>query len=402
MTFKKIVRKVVTLDSRDCFAIDASQIGAEHFRTKTSLAYELEQYLPLDAERMAIALGPSPVRGKAHANQGLVVVVDQAPIQATVEDLESQGNWIAGVSPKFLLAAQWWAAEHGVRDGYVLWPNKDEEVSDLLRIENGCPTQWRWLDTSSALSHLQSDTSQTPIHFVGSLPENMRSLVAERGDRLICHEEMDIEQAASIAQEKWCKGNWTAWIDLRGESIKTRFGYAPFYPSLLALSAAALVFLVASIGQILLQTVRLNETIAQNDTATYELFRQLYPGQSVPADIPGRLNSELRKMELAREEMSKEPPVYSSYPILVHFLNQLPDESVFRVDAIRLKSQQINSVEGAARTLSDLEAINIALRAGGFVFPPPSSNGMKDGFSIRLEQVSFAKKSPAGEDTSKR
>jgi hypothetical protein len=396
----KIVGKIVTLDSRDCFAIDASQIRAEHFRSMTLLAYELEQFLPLDAERMAIALGPLPGGRKAHANQGLVVVADQAPIQEKVNELESQGTWIAGVSPQFLLGAQWWADAHGVREGYIFWPDRNKEVWDVLRIENACPTHWRWMDTATALTFLRSDETQSPILFVGSVPESMHSALPGLGERVVCHEEIDIEKAASLAQEKWCNGNWKAWIDLRGVSIKTRFKYAPFYQGWLAFTAGVLLFLAASFSQILIQTFRLSDSISQNDQTTIELFSQLYPGQLAPTDIPGRLKSELRKIEMARDQISKEPPVHSSYPILVKFLNLLPDHSVFRVDAISIKSKQISSVEGAARTLSDLDAVSRALREGGFEFPPPSSTGMRDGFSVRLEQMRYVMRFLSGKDTS--
>jgi hypothetical protein len=399
--FNQGVRKVVTLDSRDCFAVDTSEIGMEHFRSTTSLAYELEQYLPLDAERMAIAIGPTPMRSKVRTNHGLVVVVDRAPVQERVSELELQGSWIAGVSPKFLIASQWWANEYGVIEGYILCRDGSEDVWDLLRIESECPKQWQWLSTASVKSTLLCDTTQTPIHIVGPISEDMQSFIAELGSRVHCHEEMDIEKAISIAEEKWCNGNWSPWIDLRGRSIETRFRYAPLYPSLLATTTALLLFLAVSICQLLLQTYQLEKTIANNDSASYEVFRKLYPVQSVPADIPGRLGSELRKLNLARDEMSKEPPVYSSYPVLMQFLSRLPDESVFRVDSIRVKSDQITSVDGAARTLSDLESITQALRTGGFVFPPPSSTGMNEGFSIRLEQLKLSKSSAVAEEAIK-
>ena len=90
-------------------------------------------------------------------------------------------------------------------------------------------------------------------------------------------------------------------------------------------------------------------------------------------------------------------PVYSSLPLLVHFLNALPVDAVFRIDAIRLKSKQLSSVEGSVRTLTDFEALMGALRADGFEFAQPNLNQMKDGFSLRLERMNYVPKTQTKE-----
>ena len=39
----------------------------------------------------------------------------------------------------------------------------------------------------------------------------------------------------------------------------------------------------------------------------------------VIAETRRKLMSELRKLESSKQELSKEPPIYSSFPIVVHF-----------------------------------------------------------------------------------
>ena len=62
-------------------------------------------------------------------------------------------------------------------------------------------------------------------------------------------------------------------------------------------------------------------------------------------------------------------------------------EAVFRIDAIRAKSQQLSSIEGSTKSLTDFQVLVSTLRTGGFQFAEPSVTQMKDGFSLRLERL---------------
>ena len=106
--------KVIMLDSSDCFAVDALQIEAKHFRSLTALAYELEQYLPLDAERMAIGIIASGNGLRQNREEGLIVLADRESLEKSIFDVETQGIWVAGVTPKFLLGCQFWCQENGI------------------------------------------------------------------------------------------------------------------------------------------------------------------------------------------------------------------------------------------------------------------------------------------------
>ena len=130
-------RRVIALDSSDCFAIEAVQIEAKYFRSTTALAYQLEQYLPLDAERMVIDVIASPKGMRTKREEGLIIVADREALEATIAELERGGTWIAGVTPQFLMGAQFWSQEKGIRDGHILWQNGEQDAWDYLKLKAG-------------------------------------------------------------------------------------------------------------------------------------------------------------------------------------------------------------------------------------------------------------------------
>ena len=379
-------RRVIALDSCDCFAIEAVQIEAKYFRSTKALAYQLEQYLPLDAEQMVIGVRASPNGMRTKREQGLVVVADREALEATIAELEKGGTWIAGVTPRFLMGVQFWSQEKGIRDGHILWQNVEQDAWDYLKLRAGRPTIWRWLDSKTAIEEILKDTLSSKVHLVGNLVDDLKGQVEQAGHAIRIHEASSIDVWAMKAERLWTGGNWNSWSDLCG-SVKTRYQSAPIYASLLVLTAFLLMLLAACSGYLYWKNSHLSDSIAKSDLERTELFDRLFPRQSVPTDIPGRLMSELRKLESSKQELSKEPPIYSSFPIVVHFINQLPEEAVFRIDAIRAKSQQLSSIEGSTRSLTDFQVLVSSLRTGGFQFAEPSVTQMKDGFSLRLERL---------------
>ena len=240
-------RTVIALDSSDCFAIDAMQIAAKHFRSTTTLAYELEQYLPLDSERMVVDVIASAKGMRTKREEGLIVVADRDALETKISDLEKDGVWIAGIAPRFLMGAQFWCQEHGIRDGYLLWQNGEQDTWDCLKLQAGGPTIWRWLDSKSAIYEILKDTSGSEVHSVGKLSDDLRGQVEQSGHPIRSHEASNIEVWARKAEELWTRGNWRPWTDFRSH-VKTRYRSAPIYSSLLVFTTSLLMLLVACAG----------------------------------------------------------------------------------------------------------------------------------------------------------
>ena len=384
-------RRVIALDSCDCFAIESAQLEAKSFRSKSALSYELEQYLPLDAERMVIDIIAGPRGIRTQRNLGLVVVADRGALEAAISDMEETGDWIAGISARFLLVSQYWCQKNGLRDGHLLWQADNQDCWDYLKLNAGRPIKWRWLDSKAAIELVLNDAESGSVHVVGNLPDDFAKQLEQASISAVVHKASDIDDWTAKAKRLWLRGSWKPWSDFRG-SVKTRYRSAPMYASLLVLTASILILLASCAGYVFWKNGQLSDAISNGDAERTSTFERLFPRQSVPTDIPGRLTSELRKLESSKQELSKEPPIYSSFPIVIHFLKNLPEEATFRIDAIRAKSQQLSSVEGSAKSLTDFQSIVGSLRTGGFEFAEPSVTQMKDGFSLRLERLTYRAK----------
>jgi hypothetical protein len=386
--------KIILLESDECFAIDSGSIALEHFRNRNTLAYELEQFVPLDAERMTIGIAGSGQR----KGRGLILVADRDEIQARVNEQEKAGDWIALIAPKFLLEAQQWCLSQKFSDGVLVRRDHRNEAWDYLQLKSSEPVQWLWVDFDDLQIELSKLPKDTLVHVVGEIASEQAQKLKQSGCRLALPNP-SVETSEFLDEEGFIQGRVQPWVDLRTNGIQTRYRHAPYYAGLLTLSGAFLILLLACITVLWIRCSGLQQSIAESDSIRSEKFASLFPNQSEPVDVPGRLQSELRKLELTRTELSKEPPVYSTFPVLVHFLNALPTEPVFRIDAFRLKSKQISAVEGSVKTLADFEALMGALRANGFEFAQPNVNQMKDGFSLRLERLTYVSKPPAKEIT---
>jgi hypothetical protein len=385
--------RAILLESNDCFAIDSGAIGQEHFRNMKSLAYELEQFIPLDAERMVLAVaGNNRKKGR-----GLVLVADRDWLQSQVDELEQAGEWIALITPKFLFEAQHWCISQSVKKGILIRENDSLNAWDFLRVKDSEPVQWLWFGFKDLLLELSNLPPETEVTVLGGADKDSIQALQETGCR-VAQPAVSLSEVNPISDARLdAMGPREPWFDFRVDGVRTLYRKAPYYGGAIALSGAMLLMLLASIAVLWIRCSDLRQTIAESDAVRSQKFAQLFPTQNEPVDVPGRLQSELRKLEMTKTELNKEPPVYSSLPLLVHFLNALPVDAVFRIDAIRLKSKQLSSVEGSVRTLTDFEALMGALRADGFEFAQPNLNQMKDGFSLRLERMNYVPKTQTKE-----
>jgi len=166
----------------------------------------LEQYLPLDAERMAIDVIASPKGMRTKREEGLVVVADREALETVISALEEDGKWIAGVAPKFLMGSQFWCKENGIREGHLLWQNGEQDTWDYLKLQAGRPTIRRWLDTKSAIEGVLKDTSGNDVHIVGKLPDDLRGQVEQSGHQVRTHDASSIVDWATKAERLWSRG----------------------------------------------------------------------------------------------------------------------------------------------------------------------------------------------------
>ncbi len=374
---------VLAIESTDCFALPSSQVDLSQFKNAETLSIALEEHLPFDAEDMLV----STVKSKSTVS--LTIVSDRSLLVSEVERLEANQHWIATVSCTALLAVQELAYDSSVPVSFdCLW-RRQLAGWDLVRVRNGLPIDWQWIDESEILANGGSNPNLVPLFVQGALCETLSAGLRESRETVLMEPEADQSEFAARMASRIVRGTATPWVNLAGRRLPTREPWAPIRIPLLVLLGILSTALIVFQGALLWQSSVLNRSAIESDDQQIAAFRNLYPGQKIPTDVVGLLRSEQRRLQLSREEMNKEPPVFSALPVLSQFLNSLPDEAEFRVDHVKAQSNQIVSAEGATRTLGDYKSLITSIREAGFEFQQPNVGNMADGFTVRLEKLTL-------------
>jgi len=381
---------VLGLRSHECFCVDTTSFPASTRQSLRTLRYDLEKYLPIDAEQMAVDM-----------SVGLIVIVDRDRILPSVKSAEVEGYWIAGVSPVVLLAADALLREQNLDSSLdIFWQCDDGNGWDYLEIRDRQAVLWHWGELGSLIGkRSENDESpiavKPPILCLGNLTEQQLRRFDDAGKVFNYRPGRTQHEYASKTTDNCIKGIDRPWIDLRGEHLPTLAPMAPIGHSLMLIASVIVFCLGLGLSAILWKSYEYAEIANESDTEREQVFRDLLPGQPVPTDIVGRLRSECRKLIAASQQLSKEPPIHQSLPTLIRTLNSLPKEATFRIDSIRVVSSQISNLDGAVRSLDDSEKIVKALRSAGYQFMPPGVSQMADGFAIHIEKLIYQAPKPS-------
>jgi hypothetical protein len=380
---------VVGLDTKECFVLPDS-IVSDKKSSAQRRSFELEPYLPIAAESMVVASLRS-----ASNNDRLILIADRDRIQSAIDRYEANGHWIGAISCTSFIALQ-----HAVETSFlnrtcnVMW-KRDDDSWEFFAIQDGVPTAWQWLNLDSIPNDIwfenpSEDIASIPMIVIGQIDHEMEEKLLEYFGHIDVRPSRAIEEFAEQSAHRILSGESTPWFDLRRKPVVTLESIAPLRWSLLTFCIVLWLALIASSAIVLLRSWVLAAQTDDHEKAQVALFQELFPQQSIPVDIPGRLRSELRQSNADREEFTKAPPMHSGLPTLVHFLNSIPDGPTFRIDLIQVKEQQILTVEGAVRSLDDAEKLADAIKTAGFEFKDPGNMRMADGFTIKLVNLKLS------------
>lgn len=387
---------VLAVDSTECFVLPSSQLDLSQFKNAETLSIALEEHLPIDAEDMLVSVI------KTKSKETLTIVSDRLPLTSEVNRLEAEQHWIATVSCTALLAIQELAYDSSVPASFdCLWRNQLTGW-DLVRVRDGLPIEWQWLDESDILANCGNGLRNEDLSIVentidkamplivqGTISEALLGSLRESREKVLTDPTAEQCEFATRMAARIVRGSATPWVNLAGQRLPTREPWAPIRIPLLVLLGILCSALIAFQGRLIWQSSVLTASAEESDDEQIAAFRKLYPGQKIPTDVVGLLRSEQRRLQSSQEEMFKEPPVYSALPVLSKFLNSLPDDAEFRVDHVKTQSNQIVTAEGATRTLGDYKSLLTSIREAGFEFQQPNVGNMADGFTVRLEKLTL-------------
>ena len=158
------------------------------------------------------------------------------------------------------------------------------------------------------------------------------------------------------------------------------------------LGATLALSLLAVTAALLWRAAALESFAADRQLAAEQTFRELFPGQRVPAAVRRRLESERAAAAGVRGSggsAGSAPAAADAAATLAALLAALPPagELPLRVDDVRVDGRRAD-VSGAVKNLGDVAALAAALRAAGLTVPPPRSgrSGREVTFDLAAER----------------
>lgn len=377
---------VIALRTTSCFSVPCHALNNVDNLLGPTLSFELEQFVPLDAEEMLVA------RPSSHGGLDVFTVFRRDVVDEAIHETEVEGLHVASVTPKVFLTVQRYfelTSERNVSDILVF---DAESGWDHLQLRDGSVTEWHWY------KELSFDVLDDRFTGDGALDRKLlviganEAIVELLGLRKLVPNvvlgDKSCDQYQGEMANRLIQGMATPWTVIQQDSNNSIVNrWAPIKRPLMLSLGLICLSLTYFCSLLIYQSFQLTAVVHQADDSQVAIFQELYPRVSVPANVLSRLQSEHRRLQLAQSELNAQPPIRSALPALVHFLNTLPNEMIFRIDSIRMKGDEITQIDGATRSLQDIETLISAMRGAGYEFQPPSTSQMADGFTIRLEKL---------------
>jgi hypothetical protein len=400
----------ILLASDQCFAIPSDSIEKPNLENVDKLKYELERFLPFDAEELLVA----SLNGRSFKRSPLILAASKLKVEEHLKQLPYPKQWISCISPEPLILVQFWLLKNRNHSPSVIYvetnrrtisvePNTlPKSYWDAVTLKRGNPESWEWIDEDELVRRLEGNSPSSSILLIdqpttSTKYRSLNRVVEQLHSRSTTNEpntapivtvlEVDLHELRDSAMDDIRNRRWLPWFDFkRHAALANGAGHPLLRSTLFGLSCLTTVLWGATfvICAQIFELRQESETVRQTHIST---FSQEFPKQSIPVDIPGRMRSELRKLEDNQTQFANVPQWASALPLLVSIIDALPDEAIFRWDQILVNPQRDSSLTGAVKDLSDFEAIRNSLQKRGFQFSPPGTTQLADGYSIKIERL---------------
>lgn len=283
-------RVVVTVPSQWCLSatIDLSELGRSNRRQ--AMRYLLEEHLPLSAE-------DSVVDFVQRHSRALGVAAELDRVRPVVEALRAAGLRVSHLCPSAMLVAQRLCEQHP--DASAVCIQTDNGL-DLIELDHAKPTQWWWLREEASLveqaAALQADRAAptNPLITLGvdvELPGIELFRAEEAQDPPV-----SMDGLAASASARVLAGEVSPWFDLCQDTLAEADRFTVMRSSVGVLAVGVVLLLICTSVATFWRGQQYAEQAETMRAKQAEVYKQLMPGQRVPASISSRLRSEQRRL----------------------------------------------------------------------------------------------------------
>lgn len=353
---------LLALPSRWCASASIPAVDHPRKDRHASMAYQLEEKLPLAAEEFSAGFIPG-----RNAVLGICAILGEAA--PLIEQLESRGVYVHSVVPAAILATQHVIRQASTPADIVLWGNDGWCDILIMDTDNQRPVAWSTIPNDPGDVALQLNVlaiqgrDRLNLLVAGDHRHEIENAISGSPvvDQIRTVDE-SMEDAVAAGSESILADRVQPWADLNGTALGASGKYQRFLKPLKAAMVAA-VFMIICLNVAMLWRAHHYEQTAGHDADRQRvLFAELFPRQKVPQTIDKRLASELKKISGTRGVSQALPPTPMTMTLFHHVLNRLPSNVRFRLTEVRIEDDSLY-LDGQARSHSDVGSIARSLGA---------------------------------------
>ncbi len=349
--------------STSCFFASLNPSKDIDVRDRASLAFELEDHLPIDAESFVADYVVCDDKNVA------AIAIEYRRWKSIADSFESVGLPIRSIVPESILVARA-MLESGDATGDVRLMLVNGDQVDAIGIVNQRVCSWKHLplDSQSLIRHKKLEGfSAASLIAVSDQIQSVQTIADVFGNVETYTEPTPTYcfQGASL----YLADRSGPWFELRRDKLAPTDRFRSVRKNLRFLALAASLFLLALALGGWYRSKRIDDEVSSIRARQETLFKQAYPGTKAPGAIVRRVRSEHARMMGARGATLIDVPIAAPV-VLRSLLSSLPLEVRFQIQALAINNGEV-SLDLAVRSPVDAGAIATALSAGGFSVDPP-------------------------------
>jgi hypothetical protein len=364
-------------------AIDCSKMPRKNRRT--AMIFQLEEHLPIDAERLTVDFLPLPPQ------RALGIAVETRRVELILESLSAGGIEVASICPSALLML-WELCDRDATDGQYVLVAGTSNV-DVFRMAGNQPVGWRTTGTQATdlVRCIESDLLANPSEDTETAAVVIGEMDPAASGALQQEIPLRLEDAPLEPMELTARGGASAlagkkagWVNLRKDALAEARPWKRFKRLAGAAAVLAIFLPVVLAGLFYYRAMLYENTIGDRERLQAAEFHSLYDNRKAPGSVKRFLQAEWQQLSGLSGAGRGVPHRPNALIVLKEFIASLPRTVRVRVYDLRINGASL-AVKGELRQYSDADAIKRRLGRAGFKVEDPGTEKIRDLVHFDLE-----------------
>ena len=350
-------------------------------RDRTTLIYELENHLPIDAESMSADFAMLPQQAKddqsSPGKSVAAVAIEVKDWKPLADKLETAGFPVTNIIPSVELTVASLRANHSL-SGFSNLILCHGDHADLITLADDQILSWKYskLDAASLKRHKFLEIRDSDEILVVGGTETQITLIRDNAGTAK-HETTALRTHQLHGADAAISKPTSIHFNLRRDRLASNDPLRPISRQLSWLGFAVATCLCVIIAGSWWRSTRIEAKITETLRAQSNAFKESFPGIRVPASLLRRVRSEHSRIMGSRNASKQIEAPESATEVMGAILASLPTNIRLRINSIDIRNGILDLAFQVQRTV-DAGAVAEALSKAGFDVSPPVTT-QKDG-----------------------